>query len=95
MTIFVERAFGQSWKNFNEGIGSIFWIGICPSNDFRTIGKENTTKKNVEKIHLSNHVDEVQKVTNEVNSSVAAIHALGLHNIFDQCFTCRPSVLQF
>jgi len=83
-SVFVERTFRDSGKHHHHGIGSCVILFVDEIENFSTVGHEDTAEEEVDEVHLTDHIDEVEHVADKVLDGVHVVHAPSLPQILHQ-----------
>lgn len=69
----MEGALGHARKDSNHRVNSTFLVHFGVFNDVDAVGGEGATEKGVNKVHLNDHVDEVEHLAEDKVKEVAVV----------------------
>lgn len=86
----MESTLGYSGENRHHRISSFRVLLIDEVENISAIGHEDTAEEEVEEVHLSNNIDEVENIADEVLDSIHVVHSSGLPQVFHKFVTVVP-----
>lgn len=92
-SIFVEGTLGYSGENRHHRICSFRVLLIDEVENICAIGHEDTAEEEIEEVHLSNNIDEVKNITDEVLDSIHVVHSSGLPQVFHKFVAVVPECI--
>lgn len=69
-TIFVENTFGDSWKNVNHWINSIFLWDIRHLHNSKAISEKFAVEESIHQVKLDNDIDDTESLADKVSIDV-------------------------
>uniref|UniRef100_A0A8D8S4V1 Uncharacterized protein n=1 Tax=Cacopsylla melanoneura TaxID=428564 RepID=A0A8D8S4V1_9HEMI len=85
-TKLVECALGDARKHFNHRVGAVLLVHLSELEYVSTVGEEGTAQECVNHDHVTNHVEKVEELAEEVACSVHIVHVQRFNNILNKPF---------
>lgn len=83
-SVLVEDAFGDAWKHFDHGIGTILLVHVRETEHICAVGQECAAQKFVHENDVGNDIDKVQNFAEEIAERVAVVCAHTGNDIIDE-----------
>ena len=75
-SVLVEGALGDSREHLHHGVRPVLVILVHEVDDVGAVGHEHSAKEEIDKIHLSDDIDEVEKIAEEIPENKEIIKEL-------------------